>query len=288
MGNFYSHLLAVVVLHCRLSPISGCRTTSRTPCIFTHFHELTHNSFAGRSLVTGHHGNRNDRGRAAILERKSAASALPDRYPRQTGDQREGEAKSRVPGFPRSVPRGGRGSTSHRARATEGKFWPTIIGNNHTRSHPILFATLQHPFLKLARPLASLTPLIMAAKEATKGHWDEANASEKSGDKEKEQPKTTEIPENQWWWTGAFVLCVCVWVWGYVCSSQATSCCGLGVVANDCFCIGAFDCEKVCYGVYTRNTKHMKLLVFFGAVERRCGMWSLLKTNVEWTKANLF
>ncbi|XP_057327586.1 serine/threonine-protein kinase Pak isoform X2 [Microplitis mediator] len=29
---------------------------------------------------------------------------------------------------------------------------------------------LKHPFLKLARPLASLTPLIMAAKEATKGH----------------------------------------------------------------------------------------------------------------------
>ncbi|XP_022913532.1 serine/threonine-protein kinase Pak isoform X2 [Onthophagus taurus] len=29
---------------------------------------------------------------------------------------------------------------------------------------------LKHPFLKLARPLASLTPLILAAKEATKGH----------------------------------------------------------------------------------------------------------------------
>jgi len=29
---------------------------------------------------------------------------------------------------------------------------------------------LKHPFLKLARPLASLTPLIMAAKEATKNH----------------------------------------------------------------------------------------------------------------------
>ncbi|XP_034945887.1 serine/threonine-protein kinase PAK 1 [Chelonus insularis] len=29
---------------------------------------------------------------------------------------------------------------------------------------------LKHPFLKLARPLASLTPLIMAAKEATKSH----------------------------------------------------------------------------------------------------------------------
>ncbi|XP_058454788.1 serine/threonine-protein kinase Pak isoform X3 [Malaya genurostris] len=32
------------------------------------------------------------------------------------------------------------------------------------------FELLRHPFLKLARPLASLTPLIMAAKEATKGH----------------------------------------------------------------------------------------------------------------------
>lgn len=29
---------------------------------------------------------------------------------------------------------------------------------------------LKHPFLKLARPLASLTPLIMAAKEAAKNH----------------------------------------------------------------------------------------------------------------------
>lgn len=28
----------------------------------------------------------------------------------------------------------------------------------------------QHPFLKLARPLASLTPLILAAKEAAKQH----------------------------------------------------------------------------------------------------------------------
>lgn len=32
------------------------------------------------------------------------------------------------------------------------------------------FELLKHPFLKLARPLASLTPLIMAAKEATKGN----------------------------------------------------------------------------------------------------------------------
>ena len=29
---------------------------------------------------------------------------------------------------------------------------------------------LKHQFLKLARPLASLTPLIMAAKEAAKNH----------------------------------------------------------------------------------------------------------------------
>lgn len=36
--------------------------------------------------------------------------------------------------------------------------------------HTSLLFSLQHPFLKLARPLASLTPLIMAAKEATKGN----------------------------------------------------------------------------------------------------------------------
>lgn len=29
---------------------------------------------------------------------------------------------------------------------------------------------LRHPFLRLAKPLASLTPLIMAAKEAAKTH----------------------------------------------------------------------------------------------------------------------
>lgn len=31
-----------------------------------------------------------------------------------------------------------------------------------------LFFLLQHPFLKLAKPLSSLTPLIIAAKEAIK------------------------------------------------------------------------------------------------------------------------
>lgn len=38
----------------------------------------------------------------------------------------------------------------------------------------LLFADLcpgvQHPFLKLAKPLSSLTPLILAAKEAMKGN----------------------------------------------------------------------------------------------------------------------
>lgn len=29
---------------------------------------------------------------------------------------------------------------------------------------------VQHPFLKLAKPLSSLTPLILAAKEAMKGN----------------------------------------------------------------------------------------------------------------------
>lgn len=32
------------------------------------------------------------------------------------------------------------------------------------------FNSLQHPFLRLAKPLASLVPLILAAKEAQKGH----------------------------------------------------------------------------------------------------------------------
>lgn len=38
-----------------------------------------------------------------------------------------------------------------------------------TKRKPPLF--VQHPFLRLAKPLASLVPLILAAKEAQKGHW---------------------------------------------------------------------------------------------------------------------
>ena len=34
-----------------------------------------------------------------------------------------------------------------------------------------MFCVWQHPFLRLAKPLASLVPLILAAKEAQKGHW---------------------------------------------------------------------------------------------------------------------
>ena len=37
-----------------------------------------------------------------------------------------------------------------------------------TKRKPPLF--VQHPFLRLAKPLASLVPLILAAKEAQKGH----------------------------------------------------------------------------------------------------------------------
>lgn len=35
----------------------------------------------------------------------------------------------------------------------------------------------QHPFLKLAKPLASLHPLIIAAKEAARGHWARPNCT---------------------------------------------------------------------------------------------------------------
>lgn len=47
--------------------------------------------------------------------------------------------------------------------------------SSHQNQYPINRVSLisisnQHSFLKLARPLASLTPLIMAAKEAAKGH----------------------------------------------------------------------------------------------------------------------
>jgi hypothetical protein len=35
---------------------------------------------------------------------------------------------------------------------------------------PSTHKMLRHPFLKLVRPLISLNPLILAAKEATKSH----------------------------------------------------------------------------------------------------------------------
>lgn len=34
----------------------------------------------------------------------------------------------------------------------------------------LCFSSCQHPFLKLAKPLSSLTPLILAAKEAMKSN----------------------------------------------------------------------------------------------------------------------
>ena len=49
-----------------------------------------------------------------------------------------------------------------------------ILKNSDDNDHGIAIdpslCVFQHPFLKLARPLASLTPLIMAAKEAAKSH----------------------------------------------------------------------------------------------------------------------
>lgn len=42
-----------------------------------------------------------------------------------------------------------------------------VQASNVLFSHPHLF---QHPFLKLAKPLSSLTPLILAAKEAMKSN----------------------------------------------------------------------------------------------------------------------
>lgn len=37
---------------------------------------------------------------------------------------------------------------------------------------------LRHPFLRLSKPLASLTPLILAAKEAAKTHWGHLKVTE--------------------------------------------------------------------------------------------------------------
>jgi len=63
---------------------------------------------------------------------------------------------------------GGRGRAASQCTGlAEGE---SFSQTDNTDYHYNLLFALQHPFLKLARPLASLTPLIMAAKEATKGN----------------------------------------------------------------------------------------------------------------------
>ena len=63
----------------------------------------------GRRLVAGNHGDRDDRGRAAIPERKSPPRSVLNRHQRQAGDQGQRQAVARLPGLPRQVPRDGRG-----------------------------------------------------------------------------------------------------------------------------------------------------------------------------------
>jgi hypothetical protein len=55
--------------------------------------------FAGRRLVFGHHGHRDDRRRTTVLERKSVEGAVPDRHQRKARHQGQGEAVARLPGF---------------------------------------------------------------------------------------------------------------------------------------------------------------------------------------------
>ena len=47
---------------------------------------------------------------------------------------------------------------------------PVIKFGMYIYSISFCFFYLQHPFLRLAKPLANLQPLILAAKEAQKGH----------------------------------------------------------------------------------------------------------------------
>jgi hypothetical protein len=55
--------------------------------------------FAGRRLVFGHHGHRDDRRRTTVLERKSVEGAVPYRHQRKARHQGQGEAVARLPGF---------------------------------------------------------------------------------------------------------------------------------------------------------------------------------------------
>ncbi len=63
----------------------------------------------GGHMVAGHHGHRDDRGRAALLEREPAEGALPYCHQRQARDQGQAQAFARFPGLSRPVPPGAGG-----------------------------------------------------------------------------------------------------------------------------------------------------------------------------------
>lgn len=50
------------------------------------------------------------------------------------------------------------------------KVCPDITGNVYTVLNAIALFVFQHQFLKMAKPLSSLTPLIVAAKEVAKNN----------------------------------------------------------------------------------------------------------------------
>lgn len=71
-------------------------------------------------MVVGYNGHRNDRGRAALFERKSVKGLILNRYERQAGHQRKREAVAGFPGLFGSMSSGGGGKTCIGERIIKG------------------------------------------------------------------------------------------------------------------------------------------------------------------------
>lgn len=97
-------------------------------------------------------------------------------FNRHQRDPRAAESREAVPCLqvlPVPLSGDGRGETRIRQGAAAGRLTLTLTTHSD-KLIPLfiayLFIYLQHPFLKLAKPLSSLTPLILAAKEAMRSN----------------------------------------------------------------------------------------------------------------------
>lgn len=115
--------------------------------------------------------------RSLCLVSSSLAGVVPDCH---KWHARAPEPREAVPGvqrLPQLLPGDGRRETRRQQRAAPGQtsflFTKDFLPLLKVPLFDCLFVFFfhaQHPFLKLAKPLSSLTPLILAAKEAMKGN----------------------------------------------------------------------------------------------------------------------